>query len=387
MSLAKEIRQIIEAYDQATAQGKRTALATVVHVDGSSYRRPGARMLITEDGELTGAISGGCLEGDALRKSLLVIMQDYPMLVTYDTSDEDDALLGVGLGCNGIIRVLIEPVSGSVSPNPVEFLKKLEIDRYPAVLVTLFSLEYHRSRMLGTCLFLKEKESAGELDGRLLQESLLQESITVLENRHSVFRKYRAEQEEIVAFIQYIEPEINLVIAGAGNDIFPVVEMAGILGWKVTLIDGRPNYANKQRFSSCTIVVGEPEKALNMIETDNRTAVLLMTHNYNYDKVMMRQLLQKDIPYIGMLGPEKKRERLLDELREEGMEINAAPANVFSPVGLNIGAETSEEIALSAISEIKAVFAGKPGKYLRDNKGSIHKTNDTELTDKININA
>ncbi|MGS2741915.1 XdhC family protein [Sinomicrobium sp. M5D2P17] len=387
MSLSKEIRQITKAYDLAAEQGKRTALATVVHVEGSSYRRPGARMLITEDGELTGAISGGCLEGDALRKSLLVIMQDYPMLVTYDTSDEDDAVLGVGLGCNGIIRVLIEPLPGSASPNPVEFLKKLQKDRYPAVLVTLFSLEDHRNSIQGTRLLLKEGGSSGELDGTLPQATLLQESMDVLENGHSVFRKYQTEQGEIAAFIQYIPPEITLLIAGAGNDIFPVVEMADILGWEVTLIDGRPNYANKQRFSSCNIVIGEPEKVLDALKTDDRTAVLLMTHNYNYDKILMRRLLQENISYIGMLGPQKKRERILEELRKEGMEIDAVPANVFSPVGLDIGAETSEEIALSAISEIKAVFSGKPGTYLRDNKGSIHESKGTELTDKINVNA
>src|SRR5687768_18594001 len=106
----KEIRDIIAAFDVAQKLGKQTALATVVSVEGSSYRRPGARMLITEDGELTGAISGGCLEGDALRKALYVMSEQRAMVVTYDTSDEDDAKIGVGLGCNGIVRILIEPV-------------------------------------------------------------------------------------------------------------------------------------------------------------------------------------------------------------------------------------------------------------------------------------
>src|ERR1700733_6569932 len=119
----KEIEDIITSYDTAQRAGKKTALATVVHVDGSSYRRPGARMLISEDGALTGAISGGCLEGDALRKSLLVIMQQQSMLVTYDTSDEDDAVIGLGLGCNGIIQVLIEPINEDKTHNPIHLLK------------------------------------------------------------------------------------------------------------------------------------------------------------------------------------------------------------------------------------------------------------------------
>ena len=116
----KEIRDIILAGERALLQGKQFALATVVHVEGSSYRRPGARMLITEDGMLTGAISGGCLEGDALRKALLVMSQQKPMLVTYDTMDDDDAKFGVGLGCNGIIQVLIEPIRPGQENNPLQ---------------------------------------------------------------------------------------------------------------------------------------------------------------------------------------------------------------------------------------------------------------------------
>src|SRR6186713_3273589 len=121
----KEIKDIIRSFDEAQQQGKQTALATVVHLDGSSYRRPGARMLITETGELTGAISGGCLEGDALRKALLVIMRQQPMLVTYDTSDEDDVMIGMGLGCHGVIQVLIEPVIATAPHNPIQLLKAL----------------------------------------------------------------------------------------------------------------------------------------------------------------------------------------------------------------------------------------------------------------------
>src|SRR5260370_37468655 len=115
----KEIKDILNAFDDAQKQGKKTALATVVHVDGSSYRRAGARMLVTEDGQLTGAISGGCLEGDALRKARLAMVQNKPMLVTYDTTDDDDAKFGVGLGCNGIIHILIEPIFSEIETQPV----------------------------------------------------------------------------------------------------------------------------------------------------------------------------------------------------------------------------------------------------------------------------
>src|SRR6187401_3684640 len=133
----KEVRDIIMAYDEAEQLGKQTALATVVHVEGSSYRRPGARMLITEDGQLTGMISGGCLEGDALRKALLVMSEKRARLVTYDTMDDDDAKFGVGLGCNGIIQVLIEPIDITDPNNPIHYLKKVNEKRQAAVLVTL----------------------------------------------------------------------------------------------------------------------------------------------------------------------------------------------------------------------------------------------------------
>src|SRR3954466_1769982 len=125
----KEIKDILQSFEEARTSGKRTALATVVHVQGSSYRRPGARMLITQDGQLTGAISGGCLEGDALRKALLVMAQQQPMLVTYDTTDEDDAKLGVGLGCEGIIHIVIEPIRPGLPDNPVQLLKTIRGQR------------------------------------------------------------------------------------------------------------------------------------------------------------------------------------------------------------------------------------------------------------------
>src|ERR1700742_111583 len=146
----KEIIDIVSAYDEAVKSGKRTALATVVLVEGSAYRRAGARMLITEDGQLTGAISGGCLEGDALRKARMVILQQEPMLVTYDTMDDDDAKLGVGLGCNGIIHILIEPIHPENDSNAIQLLKAVNHKRQNAVLVTLFSLQDRKAPQPGT---------------------------------------------------------------------------------------------------------------------------------------------------------------------------------------------------------------------------------------------
>ena len=161
-STVKELREIVKAYDAAVQQGKKTALAAVVHLDGSSYRRPGARMLVNDEGELTGAISGGCLEGDALRKAMFALSQQQSKLVTYDTSDEDDMTIGIQLGCAGVIQVLFEPINPNHPANPIQLLRKALAIRQQAVLVTLFDLSDKRNFQPGTCMLL---EADGHLSG------------------------------------------------------------------------------------------------------------------------------------------------------------------------------------------------------------------------------
>lgn len=376
----KEIRDILKAFDEAQILGKQTALATVVHVEGSSYRRPGARMLIEDDGQLTGAISGGCLEGDALRKALLVMTEKRSRLVTYDTMDDDDAKFGVGLGCNGIIQVLIEPIDIANPNNPIQYLKAVNEKRQKAVLITLFSLQDKKDPQYGTCLLLKE--DGGLIDHTpVLKDILLADANDALINQTTSFKNYISDNHNLTAFIEVIKPPVAVIIIGAGNDVMPVVDMADILGWEATVVDGRANYAKKERFvSACQVLVAKPEQALEQIEFDEQTVFLLMTHNYNYDMAMLRQLLQKNVAYIGMLGPKKKRERMLTELKEEGLNFTAQQLSVLhSPVGLDIGAETSEEIALSILSEIKALFAGKDVQSLRTLKEVIHPRSATAI--------
>jgi len=368
----KEIKDIIRSFDEAQQQGKQTALATVVHLDGSSYRRPGARMLITDEGQLTGAISGGCLEGDALRKALLVMSQQRSMLVTYDTMDEDDAKFGIGLGCNGIIQVLIEPINPGEPDNPIQLLRIVAEKREKAVVVTLFSLENKKDTQPGTRLLLKENYQQER--NTPLKEILVKDGMNTLREGRSVFRTYQTESQSLTAFIELVEPAVSLIAIGAGNDVVPLIAMAEILGWETTVIDGRPAYAKKERFvPSCQVLLSKPENVISQIEIDNRTVFVLMTHNYNYDMAMLQQLLIKNVIYVGMLGPKKKLDRILGELRDQGASFTEEQlASVHSPVGLDIGAETSEEIALSILSEIKAVLSGKQGLSLHSNTGSIH---------------
>lgn len=363
--IMKEVADIINAFKIAQQAGKRTALATVVHVEGSAYRRPGARMLVTETGELTGAISGGCLEGDALRKALFAISQQQNKLVTYDTTDEEDAKFGIQLGCNGIIHILFEP-------NPVHAIMLLEKamgQRQDAVLATLFSLKH--GAQPGTCLLYTPETVLSNVADKTMEDAIVNHAAEVFYNKSSLVTQY----EQVNGFIELLQPPVSLVIAGAGNDAIPVVEMAKILGWHVTIVDGRAAQASQQRFPKADkIMVAKPGEAVPLIAIDERTVFVLMTHNYNYDIAMLKALLLQDVPtYIGSLGPKRKLERMLEELNEQGIVLTEEQrSNIYGPVGLDLGAETSEEIALSIIAEIKSVLTGKKSRSLRDKKGPIH---------------
>jgi xanthine dehydrogenase accessory factor len=365
----KETENIIQAYNQAQQQNKKTALATVVHVEGSSYRRPGARMLVTEDGELTGAISGGCLEGDALRKALLAINQQQNKLVTYDSMDDDDNTIGIQLGCNGIVHILFEPIDAAQENNPVALLENASTQAANSVLVTLFNLDASQQQY-GTRLFITSNQQFGEAGMTGIKNEMEKDIIRVFESRQSIIKEYQP--GNISAFIELIKPAVELVIAGAGNDTFPLVQMANILGWHVIVIDGRKTHANINRFPTAKkIIVAKPKEAVQQINKSEQTVFVLMSHNYNYDLAMLKELIHTECKYIGVLGPKKKLEKMLAEMEQAGTDISNTE-KIYGPTGLDIGAETAEEIALSIIAEIKAVLSNRNAAILRDKSGFIH---------------
>jgi len=366
----KEISEILKAYSEARSEGKKTALATVVKVEGSSYRQPGARMLVTEDGLLTGAISGGCLEGDALRKALLSINQKQNKLVTYNTSNEDDAEIGLQLGCNGIVHILFEYIDDELENNPIQLLSQLKAERKEAVIITIFSLN-KRASQIGTSLFFR-------IDSPVLHHNnnglnLISEAKEVLLTKMTSVKKIQ-ENSEDEALIEYIKPPVSLIIAGAGNDVQPLVKMTALLGWEVTIGDGRNAHATKKRFPSAhKVSVVKAEDFLENVNIDDQTFFVLMTHNYKYDLAVLKLLLNTDCRYIGILGPKSKLDRMLDDLQLEGISVNEEQLKrIHSPIGLDIGAETSEEIALSIVSELKAFESGKIGTSLKYKSGKIH---------------
>ena len=369
--MTKEINDILKAYSEAKALGKKTALATVVKVEGSSYRQPGARMLVTEDGFLTGAISGGCLEGDALRKALLSINQQQNKLITYNTNNEDDKEVGLQLGCNGIVHILFEYIDDTSANNPITLLQQLELERKEAVIGSVFSLE-RMAPQIGTVLYYRQNTPF--LYHNDFAMNLLDDVKAVITTQSSIVKKIQDKNQNEV-LLDYIPLQVSLVIAGAGNDVQPLVKMASLLGWKVTVIDGRATHAVKNRFPEAqSVSISKPEQFLDNCEaSDNQTYFVLMTHNYNYDLSVLKLILGTDSRYIGILGPKSKLNRMFDDLHNEGIHITDQQLNrIYGPIGLDIGAETSEEIALSIVAEIKAVMSGKTGTSLKYKTGTIH---------------
>jgi len=365
----KEINDIVKAYKKAQIDGLKTALATVVKVEGSSYRQAGAKMLVTEDGYLTGAISGGCLEGDALRKAVLAIHQKNNKLVTYDTSNPDDEEFGVQLGCNGIVHILFEYIDENVSQNPLHLLEKTTETRSESVIATLFSLE-NRNKQIGTVGLVKNQNITISDSGYISESELSSFSSQVLEKKQNMLAGFSSNE----ILLQYIPPQTTLVIAGAGNDAKPLVDTASILGWKTVIADGRATHALKKRFPLADeVLLGKPEEIINMTAMDENTVFVMMTHNYNYDLALLKLIIHQPVRYIGLLGPKKRLNRMLDDVKNSGILLGEKELNkLFGPVGIDIGAETSEEIAISIVAEIKAVLSEKNGLSLRDKQEKIH---------------
>ncbi|MBR9854281.1 MAG: XdhC family protein [Algicola sp.] len=378
----RELDVIIAQYQELKSQGIRCVLATVVHVDGSSYRRAGARMLVDEFGSIIGAISGGCLEGDALRKALFALDRQENKLVTYDTSDEDDAVIGAQLGCNGIIQVLFEPIDYSKANNPCELLKVVAEQEIPMVVSVVFDLDKSQQQ-LGTVLVSDENNVVfGNNIPNELKQALLFKSKEAINEGSSCFAELTIEEKTYFAFIQLHQPPVKLVLVGAGNDAQILAQQAELLGWNVTVTDGRPTHANKERFvGSCQVIVTKPEEILKNINIDQRTCFVLMSHNYNYDLAVLKLLLgNAETPYIGILGPLKKYNRMLNELADDGIEVSKEDlAKIHAPVGLEIGAETPAEIGLSILAEIQSVLTNKEARPLKQKTEPIHDTDQNQF--------
>lgn len=364
----KEISRIVEVFEQIDFTQRKAALATVVWVEGSSYRRPGARMLITDDGRWEGAISGGCLEGDALRKARQVMLDGKAIVVTYDTMDDGANSFGVGLGCNGIIDVLIEPVSPDNPKNPVATLKEFTQKRDVRALATVLKSDDISGLAPGDRFTLTAQSS------EFIPDWLYHDVSEVFNTGKPLTRTYAVLEGYADVFIERIDPGIELVIFGAGYDVIPVAKMARDLGWQVTVTDDCIAHLSPKRFPVATCVLyANRDVVIDQLTITSRTAAVLMSHNFNYDRAVLEKLLTTDVPYIGMLGPRKRFDKMQDEFNKAGLHYSKASlGRVHAPIGLDVGAETPDEIALSIMAEIKAFFTKGAGGFLKDKTGPIH---------------
>lgn len=362
----KEIARIVEVFSQIDFSHRKAALATVVWVEGSSYRRPGARMLITDDGRWEGAISGGCLEGDALRRARQVMRAGQPLVVTYDTMDDGANSFGVGLGCNGIIDVLIEPIDPTHPQNPIAVLNDFVQQRDVRAVATILSSE-NNTLQPGNRFVLNDAPAT-------VPDWLLADMHQVLSVGKPLTKAIDTGAGGVQVFIERIDPGIELVIFGAGYDVISVARLARDLGWSVTVTDDCVAHLSPKRFPVQTCVVFADRAAvLDQIPITNRTAAVLMSHNFNYDKAVLERLMTTNVPYIGMLGPRKRFEKMQDEFARDGVQFSEkALSRVHAPIGLDLGAETPDEIALSIMAEINAFFTRRTGGFLKDLDGPIH---------------
>jgi xanthine dehydrogenase accessory factor len=365
-----ELQTIITAFNQIPS-GRQVALATIVHTSGSVYRRSGARLLITEKGQCVGVISGGCLEDDVAEQAQSVLATGEPKLVVYDAIANEDLLWGLGLGCKGLVQILIEPLHPS--HNPLTLIANCLSDRQTGVLATVFRTEGLNTPIASHLMLYPNGDVVHNLQDALLVDRTIADAHRALHSHQSTVIHYDFPTGSADLWIEVIQPPIPICIFGAGQDSIPVAQFSKALGWHVTVVDHRPMYANRDRFPMADqIRITRPENGLGTLPIDSRTAVVLMTHHYFNDLELLKVLLPSPVRYLGLLGPKHRTKQLLEDLKSDGLMIPSHLHHFYAPIGLDIGAETPEAIALSIVAEIQAVFANRSGGALRDRNAPIH---------------
>jgi xanthine dehydrogenase accessory factor len=383
-----ELQSIINEYRENEQKNTPVALATVVRVTGSAYRRAGARMLITADGHTVGSVSGGCLERDVLNQARRVLQWNEPRVVAYDSMSDEDIAWEFNLGCNGIVEVLIEPLSHTGEHSHLAFLSECLQHRQVAVLATVFGVEGPIRAKVGNRLMLSDHRPVShDIEDGDLAKAVLDDSRHTLESGTSKATTYAMATSHTEVFIEVIQPSVPIVIFGAGHDAVPLVRFAKELGWHVTLVDPRPGYATRTRFPLADVlIVCRPEEVCERIKIDRHTVAAVMTHNFLHDSELLRTLWPSPLRYIGILGSKQRTRRLLDQVQGTGRSHrDHSLGRVYGPMGLDIGADTPEEIALAVVAEIKAVLSGRLGGTLRTREGPLHEP--SEAVDVVTVSG
>jgi xanthine dehydrogenase accessory factor len=368
----KELEQILRVWKQAEQSGESAVLATVVKTHGSSYRLPGARLLLAPNGQRAGSISGGCLEDDLIKKAYW-LTERGPAIRKYDTTPDGEIGSGFGLGCSGVIHVLLERLTPD-EPTILNVIGDVRSERRPAIIAHLI----HPAELAGQRLVI---DTLGKISHNIrdagLASSLERESKIALSE---VASRTMPVNNEVEAFIELVTPAVRLLVFGAGDDAVPVTELAKYLGWQVWVFDGRAHYARREKFPHADAVVVRPADKTDAIpeidpitQIDNWTAAILMSHSYSQDLEMLRELAGTGLSYLGVLGPRKRTVQLLSDA---GLDASRLGPTLHSPMGLDIGADGPEQVALAVIAEIQAALNGRTGGQLRERIGSIHSSGD-----------
>ncbi len=368
----RDLRGLLAAWRQR--KGETSVLVTVVNVEGSAYRRPGARMLVHADGATTGAVSGGCLEADIRLRARSVLETGQAVTIRYDTTPDDDIMFGVGGGCRGIVTVLLEPVMPDPENGLLQILAQCEMARKSVALATVIQVFREEGVRPGARLLQVAGEIAtGNVHSNELLEFLKQALQTSQTASVPRMLEWRSGERSASVLLEVIAPPVPLIIFGGGQDAGPVADFARRLGWHVTVYDHRAAHLTYERFPNADErVCGPPEECATRLALGEDTMALVMTHSYHHDRELLKRLLGRPLRYLAMLGPRSRTRQLVQEIQGEIAVPDARVQALRTPAGLDIGAESPEEIALSIVAEMQAMLAGRCGGMLADRPGPIH---------------
>ena len=367
-----ELLQVAKALARASRASRVCVLATVVRTEGSTYRRIGARMVAFPDGSHVGGVSAGCIESDVLLRAGRVGSTGAVELATYDTHAAEDLIWGSGTACGGRSHLLMERLDPEQAATKATWLHDVAQLRRRNVLVTVIRASGDVPLSSGEQAVLPHAGAGLIGFDPLTRQFRL--TVEASASRHLQSRSSSAvlhtwgDQELDIAY-EVRSPRIHLCVCGAGTDAVPLVAIAKLMGWQVTLIDHRPSVLSSQQWAEVgRIQLHSPDDAAAAVERAAPDAAVVMSHNYERDLLYVGALLAAGVPYIGVLGPGRRTRRMLDDLKMS----DADAAGLYAPVGLDIGAETPEEIALAIVAEVQAVSADRPGMPLRERPGAIH---------------
>ncbi len=359
--MANKLKHLIAAYGQIKLHSQDYVLATIIETFGSTYQKAGARMLINPAGEMIGILGGGCFEGDLLEHARTVFKTGVAKTVFYDMRPADELVWGLGLGCKGAVRILLQLVQANTGFSPLDIFAEIDASNASGVLVSIYESQ-HPQFPIGKNLLLPLPKSSDEhvlpTTAHPFTTSALQ---TALQQKARI-DSHIIDGQAIHVFYDPLQASSRLLVFGAGADAIPLSQCAKLLGWQVTIVDHRPAYCNNERFPQADQVLNIlPEELATTLELNPFNAVILMTHNLEYDQRYLQALVDCHIPFIGLLGPSHRKDTLMQALGNEAAQLSP---RVFGPVGLDIGAETPEEIVLSIMAGIYAELNGRSGRAL-----------------------